>query len=89
MIMIMKLLGTIGNCLESFGIYQRIFHVMTCFILVGEIQSFGILRCYLTEKQDSLFSAKLFMIIVIHYKLKQVSLSGQELHLLFSYIPEV
>ena len=46
---------------------------MTCFILVGEIQSIGILRCYLTEKQDSLVSAKLFMIIVIHYKLKQVT----------------
>ena len=63
----------IGNYLELFGIYQRIFHVITCFILVGEIQSFGILRCYLAEKQDSVVCAQLLMIIVAHYKLKQMT----------------
>ena len=63
----------IGNYLELFGIYQRIFHVITCFILVSEIQSFGILRCYLAEKQDSVVCAQLLMIIVAHYKLKQMT----------------
>ena len=34
---------------------------MACFILVGEIQSFGILRCYLAEKQDFVVSAQFLM----------------------------
>lgn len=46
---------------------------MACFILVGEIQSFGILRCYLAEKQDFIVSAQFLMIIIAHYKLKQVT----------------
>lgn len=46
---------------------------MACFILVGEIQSFGILRRYLAEKQNFVVSAQFLMIIVAHYKLKQVT----------------
>ena len=46
---------------------------MACFILVGEIQSFGILRSYLAEKQDFVVSTQFLMIIIAHYKLKQVT----------------